>query len=83
MRFCRPRGSHFGALPVVQAIMMLDEAEENARLGKHQYLSGVLHNVAKILIHESMPTDPIEALQDLGFSFGWCQMATSHLCVLA
>lgn len=55
---------------MLQAIMMLDEAEENARLGKHQYLSGVLHNVAKILVNESMPADPFEALQDLGFNSG-------------
>ncbi len=50
--------------------MMLDEAEENARLGKHQYLSGVLHNVAKILTNESAPADPLVALQDIGFSSG-------------
>lgn len=51
---------------------MLDEAQENARLGKHQYLSGVLHNVAKILTHEGAPADPIEALKELGFSSGVC-----------
>ncbi|EIE22672.1 hypothetical protein COCSUDRAFT_42321 [Coccomyxa subellipsoidea C-169] len=54
----------------LKAIMMLDEAEENARLGKHQYLSGVLHNVAKILTNESAPADPLVALQDIGFSSG-------------
>ncbi len=56
----------------LQAIAMLDEAQENARLGKHQYLSGVLHNVAKILTHEGAPADPIEALKELGFSSGVC-----------
>jgi len=51
---------------------MLDEAEENARLGKHQYLSGVLHNVAKILANESMPTDVNEPLRENGFTSGGC-----------
>lgn len=51
---------------------MLDEAEENARLGKHQYLSGVLHNVAKILANEGVPTNVSEALREFGFTSGGC-----------
>ena len=48
---------------------MLCEAEGGARQGKHQYLSGILHNAAKILeANADHPTGPARALQALGVS---------------
>lgn len=49
---------------------MLEEAEDNAQQGKHQYLSGLLHNVAKIMAHDSPPTNALEALKEYGFGPG-------------
>ena len=48
---------------------MLCEAESGARQGKHQYLSGILHNAAKILeANADHPTDPVQTLQALGLT---------------
>ncbi len=58
-----------------QALAMLCEAEVGARQGKHQYLSGVLHNAAKILeANAEHPTDPAQALQALGLSPSECAL---------
>ena len=55
----------------VQALAMLKEAEEGARASKHQYLSGVLHNAAKILdANSSAPAAPEQALHALGLAPG-------------
>lgn len=54
-------------MPCRQALAMLDEAEGGARAAKHQFLSGILHNAAKILdANADAPTLPAEALQALG-----------------
>jgi hypothetical protein len=65
-----PHGDASSPLLSVQALDMLAESEENARLGKHQYLSGVLHNVAKILANDPVPSSAEEALQEYGFGSG-------------
>ena len=55
----------------VQALAMLEEAEEGARASRHQYLSGVLHNAAKILdANSGVPAAPEQALHALGLAPG-------------
>lgn len=50
---------------------MLEEAEGGARSGRHQYLSGILHNAAKVLdANAACPAAPDQALAALGLAPG-------------
>ncbi len=50
-----------------QALDMLCCAVDKAREGKHQYLSGTLHNVAKALAHAQPQPDMHSALLAAGY----------------
>ncbi len=50
-----------------QALDMLCCAVDKAREGKHQYLSGTLHNVAKALAHAQPQPDMQGALLAAGY----------------
>lgn len=52
--------------------MRLQEAQDAARQGKHQFLSGVLHNLAKVLTCDDM-TVPEMQMRALGLApCGYC-----------
>lgn len=42
--------------------MRLAEAQEGARQGKHQFLSGLLHNLAKVLLREQHTVPELQML---------------------
>lgn len=55
-----------GSLPAgraAQAVARLEEAQANAASGRHQFLSGLLHNLAKILAADHAPADACAALE--------------------
>ena len=47
---------------MVQALVRLAEAQEAARQGKHQFLSGLLHNLAKVLFSEQHTVPELQML---------------------
>ncbi|KAK9842213.1 hypothetical protein WJX81_000852 [Elliptochloris bilobata] len=53
-----------------QAVARLEEAQANAASGRHQFLSGLLHNLAKILAADHVPRDPCAALEAAGLGPG-------------
>lgn len=58
-------------MPVpAQAVARVEEALSNAASGRHQFLSGLLHNLAKILAPDHVPRDPFAALEAAGLGPG-------------
>lgn len=53
-----------------QAVARLEEAQANAASGRHQFLSGLLHNLAKILAADHVPADACAALEAAGLGPG-------------
>ena len=53
-----------------QALGRLKEAEEAAAKGHHQFLSGLLHNLAKVLSYDRLQPSPETQLRAIGLTPG-------------
>ena len=66
-----------------QALGMLCSAVDKAREGKHQYLSGTLHNVAKALANAQPQPDMQEALLAAGYGSSKLKAVIRRSCISA
>jgi hypothetical protein len=57
------------------AVARLEEALDGAAAGRHQFLSGLLHNLAKILAPERAPADAFAGLEAAGLGPGGAALA--------
>ena len=64
-----------------QAVHLLWQAMDNAEQGKHQFLSGLLHNLAKLLSFAAIPYTPLAALKAAGYGPG-TDMITFKICLI-
>lgn len=60
---------------ILQALGRLREAEEAAAQGHHQFLSGLLHNLAKALSNDRLQPSPEVQLRAIGLTQGWSYLA--------
>ena len=54
----------------LQALARLIETDEAAKQGQHQFLSGLLYNLAKVLAADQPFPSPLTQLQAAGYSCG-------------
>lgn len=59
----------------MSAVARLEEALAGAAAGRHQFLSGLLHNLAKILAPERAPPDAFAGLEAAGLGPGRATLA--------
>jgi hypothetical protein len=64
------RSHFFDRLQILQALGRLKEAEVAAARGQHQFLSGLLHNLAKVLTSDIPHPNPDLQLRAVGVSPG-------------
>ena len=60
-----------------QALARLIETDEAAKQGQHQFLSGLLYNLAKVLAADQPLPSPLIQLQAAGYSRGELCLPTS------
>ncbi len=53
-----------------QALQRLHETERSALAGKQRYMSGLLHNLAKVVVAEPVPVDVWSVLLGSGYAPG-------------
>ena len=66
----------------LQALARLIETDEAAKQGQHQFLSGLLYNLAKVLAADQPLPSPLTQLQAAGYSCGeLCLHRCSATCL--